>query len=59
MEESDIPADLTRLAGNTVIGLGVVPEYDVMMIFFTSELTLYIKLENGELKLDMDAPCLQ
>lgn len=59
MDETDITGDLNRLVGNSVVGMGVVPEHGVALIFFSGEITLYIKTEKGELKLEVDAPSLQ
>jgi hypothetical protein len=57
MEE--LIGDLNRLVAKQCISCALIPAYGVAMICFTGETTLYISVENGTIKLEVDAPCLQ
>lgn len=59
MSEAEFEGELQRLVGNQCIGLGVVPGYDIAMVFFTGDITMYIKVESGRLEIEVDAPRLQ
>lgn len=54
----DLP-DLNRMIANECIGAGWIPEYGVLMVFFTGDITLCVKAEDGELVLEVQAPELQ
>lgn len=57
MEE--LEGDLNRLVDQQCIGASLVPDYGIAIIHFTGEVTLYIRVERGGIKLEVDAPCLQ
>lgn len=57
MEE--LTGDLNRIVGMQCISAGLVPDYNVAMVCFTGEVTLYISLVDGKLNVEVDAPCLQ
>ena len=56
MEE--LIGDLNRIVGMQCVSAGLVPDYNVAMICFTGDTTLYIRVENGTITLEVDAPCL-
>lgn len=57
-EDEALECDIQRLVGHQVIGLGIVPDYDVAMIYFTGDITAYIRCIDGKLEIEVDAPAL-
>lgn len=55
----ELEGDLNRLVWQQCISCALIPDYDAMMICFTGDVTLYIRVERGGIKLEVDAPCLQ
>lgn len=58
-ELEEIGQSLQRVVGNEVVGLGFVPDCSVLMLILAHDVTAYIRVENGALVVEVDAPTIQ
>lgn len=58
-ELEEMAEGLQRIVGNEVVGLGFVPDCSVLMLILAHDVTAYVRVENGALRIEIDAPTIQ
>jgi hypothetical protein len=59
-DELEVMAEgLQRIVGSEVVGLGFVPDCSTFMLVLAHGVTAYLRVEDGALRIEIDAPTIQ